>query len=930
MNNISIKSLLLLGLFALASANLAAQQVEDTSEDLSTEAISVVSGEDLYSMPAANLSNSMIGVIPGLTVIPGTGQVGSDTGRWLVRGVGSYGSGNFNSAMILVDGFEVTQDYFVSMIPAEIERIEVLKDAAALSIYGDKASNGVISVTTRRGFDGKPQATARVRYGMQMPTVINKPLGAYDYAVLYNQAVSNDAGYWAPKYKDYQLNDIASGYTPDVDWYDEVLGKSGSYVDGDVVFRGGSKSAKYNLTFGYLNNQGLLNVKNTDNTKNLGYQRFNLRANLDFDIFNFFEAKVDIGGRIEYKRRPNYDIGGLFYNMNRIPAIAYNVWDDDAMTNYSGTAIYPDNPVASINSLGWAENKFRMLQGNFVLRERLDILLEGLYLEESFSFFSLTESSYSKSRDYARYNLGVQTTTNQNTTITASGYGSNGMKDWKQGKFALGYKGSFGKHDIDAAVNAHISAFQGNSYFEYRNHYVNYNGNVKYSYDDRFVGQIGFSVFGNDAYAPGNRYNFYPSLSGAWVMSNEDWLKSNDNVDYLKIRASVGLAGNSYSNATGVLADLGFDSNGRYLFNRYYTYSRTGSFYMGTNGGSWQNSLVPVFIENEDLAPEKSLKANIGLDARFWDGLSVVADFFLDKRYGILTADNSRMSYYGNQIYLSNVGRMTNAGFELSASYAGKAGDFTYTVMGAVSYAKNRIDYMSEIPPANDFSAQTGRPYGTFIGLQADGFYDIDDFNPDGTLVDGLPIPAFGEVKPGDVKYNDLDDNNVIDQNDVTQIGKSWIPELNANLGAEFRFKGFDFSFMFQAVGGVSYNLLDNIQTVAFVNNANVSKIAANAWAYYPEQGIDNRANATYPRLTTKNNDNNYRTSSMWIVNGDYLKLRNVELGYSFRKGPRIYVSGQNLFTLSRLLSEYNLDPESPNGYYPSLVSVTAGLTINF
>ena len=273
---------------------------------------------------------------------------------------------------------------------------------------------------------------------------------------------------------------------------------------------------------------------------------------------------------------------------------------------------------------------------------------------------------------------------------------------------------------------------------------------------------------------------------------------------------------------------------------------------------------------------------------------------------------------------------MTNAGFELDLAYSGKVGDFSYAIEGSVSYAKNRIDYMAEIPPANDFSAQTGLPYGTFIGLVADGFYDIDDFNPDGSLIDGLPQPAFGKVVPGDVKYKNLDGNDIIDQNDVCKIGKSWIPELTASLGAKLMFKGFDFSFLFQAVGNVSYNLLDNPHTKAFVDNANVFGIAKNAWAYYPEQGIDNRATASYPRLTTQGNENNYRTSSMWIVDAGYIKLRNVELGYQFKRGPRLYVSGQNLLTFSPLKRKYNLDPESPNGYYPAIRSVSAGVTITF
>ena len=226
MKNLKLKWFLslifILGSALPAAANAGAQDMEKPGigDDLSTAAISSVSGDELYGIPAANLSNTMVSPISGLTLMQGTGQVGGDTANWLIRGVGSYGSGNFKSAAIFVDGFEVTEEYFVSMSPAEIDRIEILKDAAALAIYGDKADNGVILVTTKRGEAGKPKINARVRYGVQSPTAVNKPLGAYDYARLYNQAVSNDAGQWAPAYQDYQPADAA---------YEAVLNGAGAF-----------------------------------------------------------------------------------------------------------------------------------------------------------------------------------------------------------------------------------------------------------------------------------------------------------------------------------------------------------------------------------------------------------------------------------------------------------------------------------------------------------------------------------------------------------------------------------------------------------------------------------------------------------------------------------------------------------------------------
>jgi hypothetical protein len=246
---------------------------------------------------------------------------------------------------------------------------------------------------------------------------------------------------------------------------------------------------------------------------------------------------------------------------------------------------------------------------------------------------------------------------------------------------------------------------------------------------------------------------------------------------------------------------------------------------------------------------------------------------------------------------------------------------------------------MNEVTPANEFSAKTGRPYGTYIGLEAERFYDINDFDSNGNLKMGIPTPAFGSVQPGDVKYKDLDKNGVVDQNDVTQVGKSPYPEWYFSFGGKIGWKGFDLQVLLQGAAGRSVNLLDNKnQVMAFVNNGNAYDIAKGAWAYYPEQGIDTRASATYPRLTTESNENNYQTSSMWVKNADYLKIRNLELGYNFNvirlqkagiDNLRVYLSAQNLATFSGLLKKYHMDPEKLSGY-PTVKSYNVGVSITF
>lgn len=947
MNILNIrKCVVLAAVSALAAGNLRAQdysvydgeEVLEKVETNSTSAVSKVSGESLYKTPASNFTNTLIG-IPGLTVMQGTGSYEDNKAKWLVRGIGSYAVSDWNTAKIFVDGFEVNSEYLTGLSASEVESVEVLKDGAALALYGERGANGVIRITTKRGRIGNSTVTARMRYGVQTPDITNKPLGSYDFANLYNQAVSNDNGMvWSPAYSEDQLSAYRNGTAPDVDWYDAALKGFGQYADGGIVLNGGARNARYNVNLDYLNNSGILNTSNTDQTKNLGYQKFNLRANLDFNILKIFEVKVDFGGRIEMLKRPNYGVAQLFNDIATYPSNIYNVYDDADESHYSGTALYPNNPYASVNGLGWMSYKSRSLQGNFSVKERLDDITKGLYLQESISFYSYTLSQYGKTKNYARWNEGVTTTTDETTTITATGYGSNGMQDWKQGVVTAGYDRVSGRSTVSAAVNFHLSAYKGDGYFSYKYNTMNLNGFAHYEYDNRYIAELGFSYFGNDAYAPGHRWAAYPAGSVAWIVSNENFLKGDDVLNFFKLRASAGLSGASDSGATSVLS--GYSSNGRYLFKDYYTYSYVGSFYTGKTSGVWQNSLVPMFIKNEDAHAEKSMKYNLGFDATIARNLNITADFFLDKRTDILTLDNSLMGYYGKQFLFTNSGSMTNKGFEVAAGWSGKSGDFEYALNGQVTFSRNRIDNMNEVAPANAFSAQTGRPVGTYIGLVADGFYGIEDFNEDGTLLADLPVPAFGSVQPGDVKYLDLDRNGVVDQNDVTRIGRSAYPEWYFSFGGRFGYKGFDMQVLFQGVAGVSANLLDNWnQMVAFVDNGNAYNVAKGAWAYFPTEGIDNRANATYPRLTTQSNENNYRTSSLWIKDASFLKLRNIEIGYNFASGKvkksgisnlRVYLSGHNLFTVSPLLKDYDLDPENLKGLYPVMRTWTAGVAITF
>lgn len=891
----------------------------------------VLFSASVYAQDLNNYIESLAGKCPGLIVIDNDAMPGSGIPRLMVRGLASYAEGTSNTVKIYVDGFEVQSDYVNYLNPDEIESVQVIRDAASLALYGTNGANGVLLITTKKGNIGAPVVTFRASGGVQTPINVAKPLSSYDYANLYNQAYSNDNGReWDTFYDFEQLADYKSGAGVNVSWYDEVMKNTGAYADAMLSFRGGSQFAKYNVVMDYANQQGFLNVANTDRTSNLTFGKYGLRTNLDVKINDVLSASVNIGGRLEDRGRPNYSVYSLMEDVMRYPSNIYPIYDEastDPISNYSGTAIYPNNPVGSLKGLGWTTSRTKVLNANFKFREDLSSLLEGLYLEEGFSFYSKTIGNMGKTRNYARYYNGAAQTSDVSTYLRSSGYSSSGKERWMQGTLNLGWNGTFDAHALDASLGAHISSFNGNGYqfYNWKYRYVNYNGHLGYTYDNRYVAALNFSYFGSDAYAPAERFSFYPSASFAWIASNEDFLKGNDVVNSLKVRTSVGLSGASqaYVDIDGYLTD------GRYLYQQYYGW--TGSFVtgMGPNYDGGTSGLRPLFRANPDAHPEQSLKADIGVDAMLWNKLSIGADFFIDRRNDILTLDRTRMDCFGYDSFYSNIGRMVNRGVELNVVYSSKISDFEYSVFGNLLFAKNKVLEMGEVGKRFPYNESTGLPYGSRMGLECVGFYSLSDFDLDGELNMGLPVPLFGSVQPGDLKYKDQDGDGIIDETDFVKIGNPSYPSTSFSFGAEFKYKSFDLSLLFTGTAGSTINLLDYPQWRTFEDNGNAFAWAQGAWVYYPEAKLDTRDTATYPRLTTSTNENNYTSSSFWIRKNNWLRLKNLELGYTI-KGCRIFVRGYNLLTFSKLLSDYDMDPETVNYGYPQGRSYNAGIQITF
>ena len=483
--------------------------------------------------------------------------------------------------------------FFQYLSPGEIESISILKDAAALAPFGMRGANGIIWVTTKRGAISKPVIQFQTRWGIQQPVSINKPLGTDGYSRLFNEAVSNDNhNIWSPVYSE---TDIASA--PNVDWYGETLKGNTPYGDVDISIKGGSKVATYYAFMGYMNQNGLYDVPTNDTLSNAGIRRFNIRTNLDLSFFDIFEARIDLGGRIEDRRYPNRASGDLWNDMARYPSNIYPVRNADG--SWTGTPTYPNNPVAEINSTGRLSTHDRTLQANFSLKQKLDFLLKGLYLKEAVSFSNWTRDGASNWRTYARYIDGVQQTTDQNTPYTRTENSGTNQWSWQHLSATAGYDNSFGKHHVSSSVNILHNTYKtdlsanGDAGMMVNYKYMNIGGGINYSFDDRYVGEFGFSASGSDNYKPGNKWGFYPAFSLAWVISNERFLRDSKVLNFLKLRISAGKSG--------------WDPMGtrRYLYQTYY--QSGGGLYVGNDAPVWKNGLGLLYEPNNEIFAEKSI-----------------------------------------------------------------------------------------------------------------------------------------------------------------------------------------------------------------------------------------------------------------------------------------------------------------------------------
>lgn len=891
--------------------------------DSFTGAVSFTTGEEIKNVPTQTLANNLSGKIAGLTVMQSSGEPGSDIPDLFIRGKSTYNNSN---VLVLVDGFE--GDYN-QLLPDEIESVTILKDAAALSIYGIRGSNGVMLVKTKRGVKSdRIDIRLNMRSGISSPISKPKFVDAFTYASLYNEALSNDNGIWSPRYMEEELNAYKDGsapyFYPNIDWYKETLEDNVPYGDINLSFKGGNENVKYYLMLGYINSQKFYKMnpdRSFSQLRNLGKtDKYNVRANVDMKINTVFSLAANIGSVILNRKYPN---GGSFWGiLYSTPANAFPIKNKNG--TWAASPVYTNNPLGNLVMQGKRSTNERTIQSDVIFKQDLSSIIPGLKLSEGIAFTSWSLSNYDIWRDYERWYV-PKNNGEESEPILAAGAKSefsidqNTRSQWSRLEYQgmADYAAKLGDiHDLHAVFGAMYSRYDMNGVnVPYLN--AGLFGRLGYGYDNRYFTEFGFAYNGSENLPRGNKFGFFPSLSAAWVLSNEDFLSNNSAIDFLKLRASAGMFGS---------ADLG---STRFGYQTYYTDSER-SYQLGSTANVSITGIMQGRLGNPNISYEKNYKYNIGLDFGLMKKIEGSVDFFAEKRKGILVVQTPQVpSIVGLILPYENLGEVSNKGFEFELLYTEKISDFGLSVGGNLAYAKNTIDYQAEVFRKNAFSERTGHPVGSLFGLEAIGFFQSEE------EINDAPLHTFAQVQPGDIRYKDQDGDNIIDENDVVYLGYSNLPELTYGATLSLTYKGFDFNvFLFgQAKRNIMLNNSHN--AYAFYNNGQALETSLGRWAYYPERGIDTREGATYPRLTASDNQNNYRNSSFWMKNNSFVRLRNVELGYSIPRtvtdklnlnGIRIYLSGTNLLTITPL-EDY--DPQVLTGY-PLAKSYNIGVNLQF
>lgn len=915
-----------------------------------TGSISTINHAELRKSPVMNLSGAVSGRLPGFTVLQQSGAPGWESASIRIRGIRTLEDGGWNSMskgavgtpIVIVDGFERG---FTDLDASEIESFSILKDASATVLYGMRGANGVILVNTRRGQANKRTIDLEISSGIVRPTRLPNFLGSYDYARLHNEARINDG--LLPLYDDEALEKYRTGSSPlthpDVDFYDEFIRPYTFQRKSSLTMSGGNRIIRYFVSVVY-NNQSSLYDRMDENPEFETKSRssmYNVRTNLDISVTKRMSVALNMAGRIEDRRYPygsdaESSLFGLFADTppNAYPISFTGIEPslNKEIMMLGGNVLYTVNPLGQLSYRGNSDRTYRFFQLGLNLKHDLDFITEGLAVNfqfdaDGFNYYRV--SKYKAYRVWERQtmpdNSVVYNPFNEPSSLTTA-IGTD-VEYYNGQNLYFTYNRQFGMSKLNGLAMWRRFTTIVREANQPDNKIEDFALRLNYSYDNRYFLEAAAALTGSDNFFETSTPRiFLPAISASWIASEESFLENSAAFPYVKLKASLGLTGNedyTYPDPNGLKY--------RFPYRERWWSSNSRTRY-GTSLAYFNPIVYEGILPNQDFTLEKGRVLNIGIETRHLDNrLSFSTELWFEKRFDIFTrgVGSVPMVIGIRETYLpiENKGIVFSKGFETTLGWSGSGSNFRYWVNGMVDFYTNRIENMDEPFMDYDYMYETGGLVRQNIALVAIGlFRDQDD-------IDNSPVQMFGPVKPGDIKFKDLNGDDIIDALDMTSVGYSTFPQLSFAADMGVSFSNFDFSVLLQ--GSAMRSVINrNSVNQAFNNN---SGIAGYSLGRYTDAA--SWATATYPRLTTIANDNNYRGSTYWMYNMAFLRVKNLELGYNLpeaavRKlglyGVRFYVNGYNLLTLDKLK---DFDPEDLTAgidKYPMTSIINLGVNLKF
>ncbi|GGB20682.1 SusC/RagA family TonB-linked outer membrane protein [Puia dinghuensis] len=903
-----------------------------------TGSISVVQGADVAKSPQVNLSNGLAGRFSGLIANNVSGEPGYDGSGILIRGLATTGS---NDVLIVVDDVPGQIGGLERLDAHDIESFSILKDASA-AVYGSRAANGVILITTKKGKAGKPVINYSFNYGLSSPTRLPSLANSATYGTLMNEIryYDNPTGGLNQIYTDAQIQKFRDGsdpfYYPNTDWRGLSLRSYVPQSQHNLSVSGGSENIRYFLSLGTLSQDGLYKNGVTH------YDQYNFRGNIEATVTPRLKVSLNLNGREEHRLFPATAAGDIFRAVYRAYPTVLAQYPNGLYT----TGIENYNPLTQETSIGGTtENPTYVfngiLKGSYSIPGVKGLSVEGfMSTDESFSFnksFSKPYNLYSYDSSAKAYNAVVVGGSNGLATLSESQANTSLITS----NIKLKYVRQFGDHHLDAFVayeqsKNHQDLFgasrlnfptaltpelsqggsastdkdnSGSSYNFTRKSYIS---RIAYNFQEKYLLELQARIDGSSTFPSGKQYGFFPSISGGWRLTQEKWFHLPA-INDLKLRASYGTLGND---------NVGlFQYFDNYTFNNQYVL-----------GGSVHPGIDITKLANPNITWERAKKLDIGLNATFLNNFTFEFIYFQQKRSDILTQRNASIPavsgivnpYGGDPLTPSeNIGKVNSNGFEASLTYANHVGDFSYGIGGNFTFAKSKIVFIDEAAGVLPYQRQTGRPLNTYLLYQATGIFR--------SAADLAKYPHLPNAQLGDLIYKDVNGDGTISAKDQTRTDYGNIPQIVYGAMLFGGYKRWDLSMIFSGQARVSQYVLPESGTIGNF----YSSWADNRWS-------PNHTNGTYPRVDDRASSSvngGLYPSTFWLNNSAFIRLKNVQLGYTVGNkvlsrakisSVRIYASAFNLFTITKV-KDY--DPEGTSGsgqFYPQQRIYNAGVNVSF